>query len=91
VSRVVAALLAELTEDDLAQLALRLAPYLPDRTPDRDVWLNTTDAAEYLGLSRHGLHRLTADRAIPVSQDGPGARCYYRRSDLDRYRCSYTS
>lgn len=73
----------------------RLADLLADRLADRlgaderngaDRWMPAGEAAAYLGLSRHALHRLTAARTIPCSQDGPGARCYFRRSDLDHWR-----
>lgn len=81
------ALLAELGPDELAELAERLTPYLPAPTePARDGWMDSTAAAEYLGISRHALHRLTAERAIPYHQDRPGARCYFRRSELDAWR-----
>jgi excisionase family DNA binding protein len=79
------ALIADLNPDDLADLAELLAPYLPRSTAD-DGWMNTRAAAEYLGMSVSALHRLTAAREIPCSQDGPGARCFFRRSDLDGWR-----
>ncbi len=83
------ALLAELDDDALDELAALLAPRLQHRlamAPADDGWLDTPAAADYLGLSRHALHRLTADRRIPFSQDAPGARCYFRRRDLDEWR-----
>ena len=43
-------------------------------------------AAAYLGLSIHALHRLSAERRIPASQERPGARLYFRRDELDRWR-----
>jgi excisionase family DNA binding protein len=52
--------------------------------PDR--WLITREAAEYLGLSIHAMHRLTAERSIPLHQEGPGARCFFKRSELDKWR-----
>jgi excisionase family DNA binding protein len=81
------ALLADLEPEDLRVLANRLAPYLPaPSTPVEDRWLNTREAAGHLGVSVHALHKLTAARSIPFEQDGPGARCYFRRSDLDAWR-----
>jgi len=85
----VRALLADLDPEDLRELAERLAPFLPPPaapTPDR--WLTTREAAEYLGMSVPALHRLTAERAIPFEQDGPGAKCYFKRSELDDWRRS---
>ena len=81
------ALLADLDHDDLRELAERLAPYLPTPpTPVEDGWLTTREAAEYIAKSVDALHKLTAARAIPFEQDGPGARRYFKRSDLDAWR-----
>lgn len=85
------ALLAELDDAALEALADALAPRLQRRlelaAPASDVgWLDSTAAAAYLGLSRHALHRLTAERRVPFAQDSPGARCYFQRADLDDWR-----
>jgi len=45
--------------------------------------MDTRRAADYLGMSVSAIHRLTAERAIPFVQNGPGAKCYFKRSDLD--------
>ena len=81
------ALLAELDDDALSELAQRLAPFLsqpPPATDDR--WLSTREAALYLGMSVNALHRLTAERAVPFVQDAPGAKCWFLRSELDAWR-----
>ena len=90
-----AALIAGLDDDALDALAERLAPRLEGRIGRRlepevgaDRWMTTADAAGYLGMTANALHKLTAARAIPFSQDGPGCRCWFRRSDLDRWRGS---
>ena len=83
------ALISELSERDLDRLAELLAPRLAVRLRSHssaDGWLTTRAAAEYLGLSIHGLHRLTAQRAVPFHQDAPGARCWFRRAELDEWR-----
>jgi excisionase family DNA binding protein len=82
------ALVDQLGPDDLEQLAERLAPYLRpvDPPPVDDGWLTTKTAAAYLGMSVNALHKATAERRIPFSQSGPGARCYFRRADLDDWR-----
>ena len=89
-SDLAAALLEALDDDALDRLAERLAPRLAGSLaagtgPEPDRWLTTREAAGYIGRSPNGLHKLTAARAIPCSQDGPGARCYFRRSDLDAW------
>ena len=83
------ALLEALDDDALDRLAERLAPRLAGSlaagaAPEPDRWLTTREAG-YIGHSTTALHKLTAARAIPFSQDGPGARCYFRRSDLDAW------
>ena len=49
-------------------------------------WLDSRHAADYLGVHRDTLRKLTAERAIPSEQDGPGCKLYFRRSDLDTWR-----
>jgi excisionase family DNA binding protein len=90
VSDLAAALLEALDDDALDRLAERLAPRLAGSLaagtgPEPDRWLTTREAAGYIGRSITALHKSTAARAIPFSQDGPGARCYFRRSDLDAW------
>lgn len=91
-SDLAAALLDELDDDALDRLAERLAPRLADRLTPADAgagadrWLDARAAAAYLGVSIHALHRLSAERRIPASQDRPGARLYFRRGELDRWR-----
>ncbi len=91
----VAALVDALDDDALDVLAERLAPRLKARlaqTPNAeagaDRWMTTTEAAVYLGMTPNAMHKLTAARALPFAQDGPGCRCYFKRSDLDRWRDS---
>ena len=83
------ALLAELDEDTLDALADRLAPRLASRLaspPAPDGWMHAKGAAAYLSISLHALHKLTAARAIPFEQDGPGCKCWFKRSELDAWR-----
>ncbi|MEN3280051.1 MAG: Helix-turn-helix domain [Solirubrobacteraceae bacterium] len=81
------ALLDELDDDDLAELALRLGPFLPrPAVPAPDGWLSSREAATHLGISRSYLRKLTAARAIPFHQDAPGGPCKFKRSALDRWR-----
>ncbi len=88
-SDLAAALVDGLDEDALDRLAERLAPRLAGRVPagrtEPDRWLTTREAAAYIGRSPTALHKLTAARAIPFAQAGPGARCYFRRHDLDAW------
>lgn len=83
-----AAILDHADERTLDRLAELLAPRLQRiARPSRNHgWLDTSAAAGYLGISKHALHRLTSERRIPFTQDAPGARCYFRRSDIDSWR-----
>jgi len=77
----------EALEDDACmRLAERLGPYLSQAAPPPDRWLDSEAAAAYLSLPRNALHKLTAERAIPFAQDGPGCKLYFKRSKLDRWR-----
>lgn len=54
--------------------------------PQDDRWLDSGDAARYLGISRDAIHKLTSGRQLAFSQRIPGAPCFFRRRDLDAYR-----
>jgi excisionase family DNA binding protein len=79
------ALVAALDDAACERLAERLAPYLPSPASG-DGWLETDAAAAYLSIPRSTLHKLTAERAIPFSQDAPGCKLYFKRSALDAWR-----
>lgn len=80
------ALLDSLDEDDLAELAERLASFLPAPAITDDRWLTSREAAEHLGLSLNALHKRTRRHEIPAVQESDGGKLYFRRSDLDRWR-----
>ena len=77
-------LLGELAELVAARVAERLM--LP-RQEEADQWLDTRRAAEYLGIHRDSLRRLAAEGTIPTEQVGAGCKLYFRRTDLDSWRC----
>lgn len=87
-----AAVLAALESPDASrQLAETLAPYLVDKlqpSGNADGWLDVRGAAAYLGMSPAQIHKLTSARVVPFSQDGPGCKCWFKRSDLDEWRYS---
>jgi excisionase family DNA binding protein len=86
------ALLAALDDEALERLADRLTPFVRDRLAMTDRggaeagWMDSARAAEYLGITKNSIHKLTAARAIPFEQDGPGCRCWFKRSELDSWR-----
>lgn len=84
-----AALVASLDDPALDALADLLAPKLEqrlNREPVEDGWLDAKRAAAYVGLSVNALHKLTAERAIPFEQEGPGCKMWFKRSELDEWR-----
>jgi hypothetical protein len=89
VSPLAAALFEALGEAELRELALRLEPFLTPVVGKTDEWMDSRAAAEYLGFpSVHVLHKLTSARTIPFHQDGPGCKCWFKRSELDAWRAS---
>lgn len=67
-----------------------LAPRLLDRLqldrPLEDRWMDSAEAASYLGISKNALHKLSSSKAIPLEQESPGCKLWFRRSDLDVWR-----
>lgn len=93
-SAVAAALLAELSETDLDRLAEKLAPRLLERIPalalaarsaseKKAAWLNSDQAAEYLGCPRSRIHDLVQLGKLEPRRDG--RRLLFRREELDAY------
>ena len=70
-----------------ARLAMRLARHLAlPMAQAVDAWIDSTTAADYLGLTKAALHRLTSSRSIPFEQDCQGGKCWFKRSELDDWR-----
>lgn len=83
---VAAAILAELSEAELRELAERLRPFLSDdRAPaSPDGWLRGAgEIASYIGAPRSRVYALTSAGRIPVGRDG--SALVARRSELDRW------
>lgn len=51
-----------------------------------DRWMDTSEAADFLGLTRHALDKLCAAGTVPFSQDVPLGKRYFKPSDLDEWR-----
>jgi excisionase family DNA binding protein len=82
-----------LFEGMLAHLADLVVDRLLERTetggtPAQHEWLDTRAAAEYLGVHRDTLRKLAAERSVPMHQDAPGCKLYFRRDELDEWRRS---
>lgn len=76
---------AELLDALADRLAPRVAVLLRGEV-GTDQWLDSSQAADYLGMTRDALHKHTSARTIPFEQEGPGCKLYFRRSALDRWR-----
>jgi excisionase family DNA binding protein len=78
------ALLRELDEDALAELAARLQPYLtPTQTVDEG-WLRGADAiAAHIGCPRSRVYALASAGRIPVHRDGTALLA--RKPELDAW------
>jgi excisionase family DNA binding protein len=83
----------ELLEQVLSRLADLVADKLAarigsDGSESDDRWLDTREAAQYLGVHRDTVRRLAAERVIPAEQAGTGCKLYFRQRDLYRWRQS---
>jgi excisionase family DNA binding protein len=84
-----AAVVASLDESALERLAELLAPRLVGQlqpAPAEDGWIDSKQAAAYLGITTSTLWKLTAALEIPFAQDKPGAKTWFKRSQLDQWR-----
>lgn len=68
------------------RLAAAVVARLGSAPAQRGEWLDSRQAADYLGLHRDTLRRLAAARAIPAEQDGRGCKLFFRRAALDEWR-----
>lgn len=75
-----------LNEDQLGVIAELIAAKLASQARQDDEWLDTREAARYLGVHRDTLRRFAAAGRVNCQQDGPGCKLYFLRSDLDRCR-----
>jgi hypothetical protein len=75
-------------DSTLVALARRLESHLSQAAvaPERDGWLDFDGAVAHLRMKPGALYKLTASKAIPFEQDGPGCRLWFRRSELDEWR-----
>lgn len=77
-------LLGRLADLVAAKVAARLASARNDAA---DEWFDTRGAAKYLGIHRDSLRRLAAEGTIAAEQAAAGCKLFFRRSELDAWRC----
>jgi hypothetical protein len=93
-TRLATALLAELDDAALDELAELLAPRLAERLGRNgdNQWFEARGAADYLAMTLDALHKRTTPEerakpgAIPCHQDVPGGKLYFLKSELDEWR-----
>jgi hypothetical protein len=76
----------ELPDEIVEAIAQRAAEIVLERTtgPCTDQWLDSKQAADYLGISVGHLHNLRGK----VPSHKPNGRRRYRRSELDAYQAT---
>ena len=67
-------------------VAALLKPQLAEICSENDRWMNSAEAATYLGMTLQALYKLTARDDIPFTQSEPNAKCWFQKSRLDRWR-----
>jgi excisionase family DNA binding protein len=83
------ALLAEIGDDLIIGLADALVAHVSIAcTPSDSPWLDAEEAAGYLRIGKSSLYRLQRHGVVPAYQDGPAARLFFHRNELDDYRRS---
>ena len=77
-----------LDDEDIARIADAVAKRIAPSATDgpSPTWMNSKQAAEHLAVPVSTIQEATANRAIPFHKRGPGGRCYFRASELDRAR-----
>jgi excisionase family DNA binding protein len=74
-----------LVEQIARRVAELLAPRLAQHDQAQSPWLTLEQACSYLGLSKDGLYKLTAARAIPCRRKDGGQRLIFHRDELDSW------
>lgn len=75
-------------ESGLRRLAELLAPYLSaPAEPTEDRWMNSREAAAYAGTTLKALHKAMAAREVHFEQDCRGGKAWFKRADIDAWRC----
>jgi excisionase family DNA binding protein len=76
-------LAAALKEAIREEVEAELERHAGGRNSDRLEYLSVAEAAGYLGCADERVRKLAAAGKLPYYQESPGARIFFRRSDLD--------
>lgn len=83
------ALLTEMGDEFVAALAQAVADRVPafvGTTDGGSPWMDADAAATYLSIGKSTLYKHQRAGLIPAYQDGPAARLFFHRDELDEYR-----
>ncbi|MCM1517570.1 MAG: helix-turn-helix domain-containing protein [Pseudoflavonifractor sp.] len=77
-----------MTKDDIKRIAAAVAEALGGVRPLHEKeFLSMDEAAQYTGIAKNTLYKMTHNRQIPYSKPS-GKLCFFRRSDLEAWMMS---
>ncbi len=76
------------TDETIVRIADVIVDVIADRVSriQNREWLDSQSASQYLGVSRKALYLYVEKKHLPVHQDEPGAKLWFKRSELDAWR-----
>jgi excisionase family DNA binding protein len=78
-------IVVKLNDSQLDELAERVAEKLAARTPG--AWMDATDTARYLNVSRRAVYDYVRRAGLPCHRDdGDRSKMWFRRDEVDRWR-----
>lgn len=77
-----------MTKKEITRLAAAVAEALSKITPlHQKEFLTLEEAAQYTGLTKSALYKLTHSRQIPFSKPN-GKKCFFKRTDIEDWMMS---
>ena len=73
-----------MTQDEISQIALAISENL--KVYHKEI-LTVDEAAQYTGLTKSALYKLTSTRKIPFSKPN-GKNCFFKRTELEAWLLS---
>lgn len=73
-----------MTQEEISQIALAISKNL--MVCQKDI-LTLEEAAQYTGLTKSALYKLTSTRQIPFSKP-KGKMCFFKREDIEQWMMS---
>lgn len=77
-----------MTHKEIEQIAEAVADILRKTVPlSQKEFLSLDEAAQYAGLTKSALYKLTHNKQIPFSKPN-GKMCYFKRTDIENWMMS---